>query len=315
MERDIQEMIEFSDFIQEVTERLPEYLPDYEIVSITKNTVNKGNGVILTGISILCEGENIGPCIYMDDYFNQYKNGADMDRLMDDISSSYNTARINMENKQFNINFPDMKDNIFIRVINYDMNKDMLQNCPYVKKADLAITFRVLVDRDNNGIASALIDNKVFAELDMSRDELYEKAMENTARLFPATIRPMGTILGEMTGVDIDEFGEAPGMYVLTNESGINGAGCMFYDGTLDKAKAMIGDFYILPSSIHEVILLSKDGMDAAELQMMVQEINSTVVDEKEVLSDSVYEYDEKSKELNKVIGRDEPEQEKGREI
>lgn len=318
MERDIQDIMEFIDFIQEVTEKLPDYLPQYEIEAIKKNTVNKGNGVIYTGISVLCAGENIGPFIYMDEYFDRYKNGADMDKLMNEISMAYNRARAGMENKRFNINLPEMKDNIFIRVINYEMNKDMLQNCPYVRKEDLAITFRMLINYDDNGIASALIDNNIFAGLDMSRDELLEKATENTARIFPADIRSMESVLKEMSGIDLGAAGISgePGMYVLTNNTGINGASCMFYDGMLDKAKTMIGDFYILPSSIHEVILLRREeNMDACELQMMVEEINRSIVDEKEVLSDSVYEYDEKSKELNKVIGRDEPEQEKGREI
>ena len=59
----------------------------------------------------------------------------------------------------------------------------------------------------------------------------------------------------------------------------------------------MGGDFFLLPSSIHEVILVPDNGkMDYRELEKMVHEVNETQVRPTERLSDNVYHYDSKEK-------------------
>ena len=82
-------------------------------------------------------------------------------------------------------------------------------------------------------------------------------------------------------------------MYVLTNESKLNGAACILYENVLyDFAQKLGADLYILPSSVHEVILLPKLSMfEKDELVNMVKEVNTEGVAADEVLSDHVYEY------------------------
>lgn len=83
-------------------------------------------------------------------------------------------------------------------------------------------------------------------------------------------------------------------MYVLTNTKGINGASCLLYPEVLKQVAEMLNaNFYILPSSIHEVILVVDNGsMNKSSLNEMVYEVNRTQVAEDEVLSDQVYYYD-----------------------
>ena len=79
--------------------------------------------------------------------------------------------------------------------------------------------------------------------------------------------------------------------YVLTNIAQINGATAILYPNLLQEiGEATQSNFFILPSSIHEVILMKDNGdMNAEELQRMVMEINRTQVAPEEVLSDEVY--------------------------
>jgi hypothetical protein len=92
-------------------------------------------------------------------------------------------------------------------------------------------------------------------------------------------------------------------MYVLTNTSGSLGAAALFYPDVKDKAAELIGsDYYILPSSTHEVILVPDSaGINPKELCEMVKQANRTVVDEKDILSDNVYHYDKDSRDLSRV--------------
>ena len=92
-------------------------------------------------------------------------------------------------------------------------------------------------------------------------------------------------------------------MYVLTNKTMLNGASTMMYYGVLDSIADKIGhDLYILPSSIHELILVPvKSGYKADELKKMVCQVNSDEVSDNEILSDSVYCYSRKDRQIHLV--------------
>ena len=88
-------------------------------------------------------------------------------------------------------------------------------------------------------------------------------------------------------------------MFVLTNDTKVNGAAAILNDDNRQEIAEKVGDFYMLPSSIHETLIIPKDaGMEFKELEQMVQEVNQTQVAPGERLSDHVYEYDAKEHEL-----------------
>ena len=84
-------------------------------------------------------------------------------------------------------------------------------------------------------------------------------------------------------------------MFVLTNDTKVNGAAAILNDDIRQEIAEKVGDFYMLPSSIHETLIIPKDaGMEFKELEQMVQEVNQKQVAPGERLSDHVYEYDAK---------------------
>ena len=89
-------------------------------------------------------------------------------------------------------------------------------------------------------------------------------------------------------------------MFVLTNESNLFGAACIIYPNLLQHYAAEAQtDFYILPSSIHEVILVpTLDCDNYPELSEMVQEVNDTQLQDDEILSIHAYYYSRKSNEI-----------------
>ena len=82
-------------------------------------------------------------------------------------------------------------------------------------------------------------------------------------------------------------------MYILTNKERSLGAGTFLYPGVLKQAEELLGArFYVLPSSVHECILIpEEDGMTQEALTGLVTEINENQVDPREVLSNQAYYY------------------------
>ena len=83
--------------------------------------------------------------------------------------------------------------------------------------------------------------------------------------------------------------GSGPG-FVLTNSRFFWGAGALFYPGMIDRIHELLGgDFYVLPSSVHEFILIAVDDQDPQQLADLVRSANRTVVKETEVLANDLY--------------------------
>ena len=104
--------------------------------------------------------------------------------------------------------------------------------------------------------------------------------------------------MAQLAGMDEEDMNdmldeESCPMYILTNKERRYGAGTIFYPGIMEQAQKLLGDnFYILPSSIHECILIPEEGnYDQDRLSEMVAEINEQHVDAREVLSDQAYYY------------------------
>ena len=93
-------------------------------------------------------------------------------------------------------------------------------------------------------------------------------------------------------------------VYILTNSKKVNGASCILYKNLLRNfACEKNENFYIIPSSIHEVLLVPESqGLKMDELKSMVQEVNDTELDREEILSYSVYYY---NRELDCILEED----------
>lgn len=100
---------------------------------------------------------------------------------------------------------------------------------------------------------------------------------------------------------------------VVTNEDRVNGAATMFYPGVMDEiGEKLKGNFFVLPSSLHETIVVPNDGnMEYKALLAMVTEINATQVDTQDKLTDQVYHYDVTDKVFEKAFRYEDRKQEK----
>ena len=267
--------------------------------NITINHVIKNNGCEMDGLVIMGKGKDIAPTIYLDSFYELYTNGENIKNIIRKIEVIYEQ---NKNNVTFDVNilkhFDTIKDKIVYKVVNYRSNEKLLEQVPHKRILDLAVVFYCLLDNEYGRSATALIYNNNLKNWNVTIDDVYKAALKNTPDLLHSKISSMAALF-EKCGVNVD--GEEvdlkdyvpSDMYVLTNESKLNGAACILYENVLyDFAQKLGADLYILPSSVHEVILLPKLSMfEKDELVNMVKEVNTEGVAADEVLSDHVYEY------------------------
>ena len=277
--------------------------------AVEVNKLVKNNGLHLTGIVIRSRDRNMAPTIYLDGYFADYKEGRTMENICKEIVQVYEKNKVQEDFSVESVtDFNRAKDRICFKLVNREKNAELLSDAPYVEYRDLAVIFYILVSKDNTGTASITVRNTLLEMWGVDTDTLYDLAKKNTQRLFRGRVSSMMEVMAEIIGDSADTLDEgmveaffdmdvyedsAFPMYVATNVSKMNGACILLYDGVLEKfAEKIGGDFYILPSSVHEVLFVPVNrDMDARYLIEMVREVNATQVAPDEVLSDNVYMY------------------------
>ncbi|MCR5330366.1 MAG: DUF5688 family protein [Lachnospiraceae bacterium] len=283
----------------------------------------KNNSVELDTIVIREHGEEVVPNIFLNSYFQSYIDGRSTEEISEEIIRVYLENRNRFDMERFgDCSLDFFRDRIFFKLISNDRNLELLEQLPHVKINNLVLIFACLVEHSPEGIASIRVDNALMRKWDTDVSTLFEIASENTVKLFPPKIfrlenRNINLLLSHRLDDDAiedlfvnDGAGEdpenepkkwipedIPSLFVLTNHSGVDGASCIVYDGLLERIKRRIGrGFYIIPSSVHEVLILPESDEFCKEtLEDMVRDVNSTVLAEMDILSENVYHYPEDS--------------------
>lgn len=209
----------------------------------------------------------------------------------------------NVDMKYF-LEYVNVKNNIVYKLINTERNRELLEDIPYIEFLDLSVVFQCLLSRNESHLETLLIHNVHTKLWDVTVADLYKAAKENTGRLLPYEIRDMEDVIDEILEAEgTEEFKYEDCMvepksnklmYVLSNQKRIEGAVCIMYPGLLrDFADKIGSSFYIIPASIHEVLLLpAENPEDRENLKDMVREINDTQMEAEEILSYSMYWFD-----------------------
>ncbi len=316
----------FEEFKENVVDNIKDYLPErFADADVTLQDVTKNNDRQLTGLLVRTEDSNITPTIYLEDFFRQYENGTDMDSILSkiaDIRVEHDAPEHLDAGKLMDLD--EVRDHITCKLLNADMNKGYLSNKPHRLVEDFAVVYYVDLGGDSTGHMSAPITDHLLDSYGIDIPELDKIAMENLANS-DIEFKTMREVLVEMMFPDgFDENDpraamlppedEIPSMYVLTNAEKMNGANSILDPKTMEDISEKVGgDFYILPSSLHEVIILpDSPDMDKDILEQMVRDINAGEVAPEDRLSDHVYMYDSVEKEI--VLADKMPERLKARE-
>lgn len=308
-------MMNYEMFKEIVTEQIVNYMPeDFQNYTAEIHPALKVNRAMdgLELVSSLKEpmpAKYAKPQIYINDIYEEYKKSGDLKEALEMAAQTLiDGYRDKIENKTDSL-LQNVKDKLFIQLINTEQNKELLKTVPNRQFQDLSIVYRVAAEIVSNQIRSALVDKKLAEKIGMIESDLYDTAIINTKKLFPPTIKSMNEVFCELMGdampvgmmfgvVEEEPLGDM--MYVISNEQQVNGAASMLYEEELHKLAEKLGaDLYLMPSSIHETIAVSADMGDPDELAQMVTDINMSEVRLEERLSNQVYLYDKEQRKIS----------------
>ncbi len=301
-------MMSYDEFCKYMQNDLQNYFMDQEKeCEVHLYHATKTNNVSRIGLTIKTAGSNIAPTIYMEEFYEKLIEGNSIEDIRDELANLY----VYTVEKSPNVTFLDdfklenVQDRIAMRMVNYKDNREMLSETPHKKVDDLAVYYVVVVGCNKEGTACMTIKNTHQEMLGISTDELHQIAMENTTKIFPPVFMKIEDKLSQIENnlLVSEDVGRNSGMFVLTNEIANFGAVNIMYPEIAEKIKEIIGsDYYVLPSTIHEMILVPKgEQVDARELGIMLREINGFMVDKEDRLSDHIYEMDFEKNELQTV--------------
>ena len=309
------DIYEFADALKSILEKRME---DSEI---EVREVEKNNSVILTGITVRQKGSSIAPNIYINKFYEAYQDGMELQEIVGEIERICKSEK-EPALQDFHVeeltDFEKIRDKISFKLVNAEKNKNRLKTMTHRMFLDLAITYDVRVTEINDAVGSVAVTNDMMKAWDVTEEQLYELALQNAVKQDRGVVKPLESLMQEWFGGDaetdekdhtykdfdisIAEEIQETALYVATNQSKTNGASIMLFPNFPDTVGMLLGDYFVLPSSIHEILLLPADGaMESSELLKMVHEVNATAVEAEEVLSENIYRYDVAKKTLSVI--------------
>lgn len=289
-------------FYTNLTETLKENLgTDWTIELHTDVILN--NGTTHIALILYKNGEKLHPQIYLERFFEDYKRGKTMKEILQDVMTTYEEAlkNINPDSLSGIEDWEQVKGRLAFRLLSKERNKETLENYVYKEFLDLAAIVTFCTEIDEQGVKAIRVTHDLAERWNVSEEEILQAAEENTESLFPVRMEPILDTLCRVADISRDDLPEevlaeedSPQIMVLTNYLGVNGATVLLYDSFLQQVyEKLRGKFIILPSSIHEVIVMPlASAPPITDSQKMVEQINRSAVKEEEILSDSVYLYD-----------------------
>lgn len=283
----------YKEFMQSVLDILSERLEPG--TSVELHNVAKNNGISYDAFIIVNPSVNISPTIYIPPYYHRYLEGVDLESIANDILTTYQKS---LPESDFDVtlftDYNKAKNHIIMRLVNYKRNEERLKDIPHQRFLDFAIIFCCLVAFDNTQQGSILIHNEHLNYWNIDCETLYETAARNTPRLLPFYFANLEHLLREViVETPLTDSNDAFPMYVLSNQHKVYGATVLLYPNLLAEIAATLNkDFIIIPSSIHEVLIIPVlDNTDTNQYTHMIQEVNETQLTDDEILSDHAYFY------------------------
>ncbi len=199
----------------------------------------------------------------------------------------------------------------------------------YTEDGEYAMIYRLLLGRDAEGVTSLVISDRLAEAMSLDEEGLHEAAARNTPELFPPKIEKLVDVMKDFEAADIPEIEESPqadvlespevqDVYLVSNETRVLGAGAMYYEDKKvlqDLSESLQSDLIVLPSSIHEMMVLPDDGQKKiSELEETIESVNSSVIKPREILGWKALRYERNTNELSVARDQDSPEREQDRQ-
>ena len=183
--------MEYRDFVEQVKEQIQDFLPEkFADAAVEVNQIVKNNDCVLDGLMVRTEESNISPTIYLNPYFEQIQDGAELDDILAQIASVYQSHYIDHDIDVSAVtDFDKIKEKIVCKLINEEANQQFLQDKPYSKLEDLAVVYQILMDKTGEGTATITITDNLMDGYGITLEELHDQALQNLDTLQPHSFK------------------------------------------------------------------------------------------------------------------------------
>lgn len=283
--------------MKEFAKKLKEMIVDeLDGIVIEEQEIIKMNDEVLHAFVVKKDGVNVAPTMYIDEAFEHYKIGRPIEHIVNDFVDTITASFANMPDADIANGIPkNYESKLGLRLLEAERNKRFLQNVPHKPvEAGLEVVLTIV-----DGDYQVVVTNSLAESVGANIDDMFAIAISN--KLHDASFGEMKDILWGDSKTDLFSMKEVPPtetpMYVLTTTNGVFGAVPFAFCETRRNVARLIGEYYALPSSVHEMICVPvSKGFDVDELGNMVRGANGSVVKPSDILSDHVYRVDMKGK-------------------
>lgn len=267
----------------------------------TKGAIRVETGMVtkpqrgeLTGLRFIKEGSRVAPTLYAEDLYSRYTRGCPVDRITTEaIESIRQSFDIVLPFPEDEFDLPSMAEDIRLRLLSKERNPAIAESVPYM---DVGGELMLITDVVR-GDFRAMITNDLLKDFDITKEELFDIAFDNVPEREAAMYCLSEMVYGApderrelLYEEELEALPEDFEVFVLSNRESYWGAAALFYPGVIDRLHDLLGDFYVIPSSVHELLILKATAdADPNNISEMIWSANRSVVDEEEVLSDDLF--------------------------
>ena len=316
-------MMSEREFYKNIENNIREYLPaSYAEAEIFLTTQIKTNDIEKTGIQIRLPEQRISPVIYLSSFYEQYTSGRTMESILEEIARTRTKDLIGpLHNFDPAIleNYDNVRPRLQMRAFDTEKNKKRLEEIVHHSFGDYSAGYSISLSNDPEQTMCVMVTQPMLEQWGITKKTLHEDTIQADLDRTP-TLTTMEEMMKRMNFLgepinyldstqkwEPDLRGEERHMFVLSNREAINGAGLILNPVIQQRiAEVVEGNYYVLPSSVHEVLIVPDEGnrelINAADLSYMVHEINQSVVAPADILSDKVQYYDAAARTLNNAV-------------
>lgn len=267
----------FDKFCEYVISHINEFAPEGMEFEAPTMTVVKKTNAVYDAMVLTPKGSRLSASVNMRQLYNEFFDHPE--DVFEAIFAGVQYPFVALDRVD---SYDEAKKYLFIRLCSKDLNEEFLKTVPYREfHDDLVITAHLHMGEAEGSLASAAVTNDMLKHFGVDAESLFDDAICNSPKLFPAQILSMGEALG---------VANAAPMIVVSNTANMNGAAVLAYPGVLEEVdKRMGGTYWLMPSSIHEVIVTPDSCNEKIEMDLVVRHANHAVVDRTEWLSDRAY--------------------------
>lgn len=268
----------------------------YRNTEIGVREVKKLQGCSYYGLNFRPEGAVTDASLDLKPLYEALEDGRPYPELLAELEQELLklASRMPAPDPELFMDYENLKPYLTIHLIPRKGNEEMLEEIPHWDFEDLCAVYRVDLSELGCPDSSMLVTSELLRHYGVTPEELHRDALHFAPMSHPASLRSLSEIMAERCRQSAPyRMGGGPEILVATVADGFSGAGVLLYPGVLDRAAGRLGgSFFVLPSSVHELLFIEDNGDIHPEfLKEMVSAINAAHVAPKDRLTDSVYHY------------------------